>query len=376
MSNTNKNKFYIPVSVAFAIVLAIFFNSDAVSMVENDKTIIIDVLPLNQQDIDITSKYVGYIVPIKSVEVMANVSGYIDEIWANGGEKVAFGDNLLLIDQKQYKAEVDALKASKSMAYAKFINAKNYYNRIKKVGKNAVSPSQTDDAKAQFLSAEAELKQAEAELQKAQVMLDYTVLQASIDGILGDVNLTKGNFVSAGQTKLFSIIQQNPIRVKFAVSNKEYLDNLTNTNQPFANSLIKLKLADNSVYQYNGKFAYFDNQIEKQTSSVTVFADFENPDYKLLANSYVDVLIEKKLQNVFLIQQNYAKLENEGTFVNVVKDNKLRKEKLNILGYYNNSFVVDNKFAKNDFLVTSNINNIDKNTKLKIKLISSDRGRK
>lgn len=354
-----------------AVLLTMSFHFDAQSLIENDNVMVIDVLPLNMQDINITSKFIGYVEPINSVDVMANVSGYIDEIWAKGGNKVEYGDNLLLIDQRQYKADVEALKASKNMAYANFVNAKNYYNRIKKAGKNAVSEYQIDDAKAQFLSADAELKQADAELQKAMVLLDYTVLQASINGILGDVNLTKGDFISAGQTKLFSIIQQNPIRVKFAVSNKDYLSYIANDKKPFENSAIKIRLANNSIYKYQGKFAYLDNQINKQTSSINIFADFENPENLLLANSYVDVLIEQKLQNVFLIKQNYAKLENDGAFANIIKNNKLRKEKLNVVGYYNDAYIVNNNFAKNDFLVTDNVENIDKNTKLKIKLISS-----
>ncbi len=372
MKKINKNKPIIIVGICLIAWMTTFFNSSALSVVENSDTMVIEVLPLTMQDVDIASKYVGYVVPIKSVEVMANVSGYIDEIWAEGGNKVEYGDNLLLIDQRQYKADVEAMRASKSMAYADFVNAKNYYNRIKKAGKKAVSPSQIDEAKAQFLSAEAKLKQADAELKKAEVVLDYTVLQASISGVLGDVSLTKGNFVAAGQTKLFDIIQQNPIRVKFAISNKDYINNSDDKNQPFANSKIKLKLADNSTYQYTGKFAYIDNQIEKQTASLTVFADFENPDNKLLANSYVDVTLEKKLNDVFLIKQNYVKLENEGAFANVIKNNTLRKEKLNIVGYLDDAYVVNNKFAKNDFLVIGNINNINKNTKLKIKLVSSN----
>ena len=363
-----KNKFVRLFVVALFFFFVLFFYKNAGSVVEDDKTYVVNAFALIKQDLNVTSEYVGYVVPINSVEVMANVSGYIDEIWAKGGEKVALGDNLVLIDQKTYKAEVDTAKASYAMAKANFTNAKSYYNRIKNAGKNAVSASQIDEAKAQFLSAEADVKQTKAELEKAKVMLDYTVLQASIDGIIGDVNLTKGNFVLAGQTKLFDIIQQNPIRVKFAISNKDYLNSFDN-NVPFENSLIKLKLANGSMYQLLGKFAYFDNKTEKQTASVNVFIDFENPKGELLANSYVDVLVEKKLSGVYLINQNSAKMENEGVFAWIVKDNKLRKEKLNIVGYYNGAYVVDNKFAKTDFLVADNVNNIDKNTKIKVKLI-------
>lgn len=368
MIDAIKNKYFI---VAILFCFVVFFYKNAGSVIKEENTYIINALPLIKQDINLTNEYVGYIVPINSVEVMANVSGYIDEIWAVGGEKVALGDNLVLIDQKTYKAEVDTLKASYAMAKAKSANAKSYYNRIKNAGADAVSASQIDDAKAQFLTADAQVKQTKAELEKAKVMLDYTVLQAPIDGVLGDVSLTKGNYISAGQTKLFDIIQQNPIRVKFAISNKDYLSSLGNL-KPFENSSIKLKLANNSLYKSTGKFAYFDNKIEKQTSSINVFADFENPDGELVANSYVDVIIEKKMANVYLIQQNHASLQNDGVFVNIIKNRKIRKEKLNIVGYHDGAFVVDNNFAKSDFLITDNINSIDKNAKIKVKLIDEN----
>lgn len=368
MIDAIKNKYFI-VALSFCFVMMFYKNAN--SIIEDENTYLIDALPLIKQNINITDEYVGYVTPIKSVEVMANVSGYVDEIWAVGGEKVSLGDNLVLIDQKTYKAEVDTLKASYDMAKANLINAKSYYDRIKKAGINAVSASQIDDAKAQFLSADAEVKQSKAELEKAKVMLDYTVLQAPIDGVLGDVGLTKGNFISAGQTKLFEIIQQNPIRVKFAISNKNYLNDF-NLNKPFENSVIKLRLANNSLYQFLGKFAYFDNQIQKQTSSVDVFVDFENPKGELLANSYVDVLVEKPMSDVYLIKQNFATLENDGIFVRIIKNNKIRKEKLNVLGYYDDAYVVNNNFSKSDFLVAGNINNIPTGAKLKVKLIDKD----
>lgn len=373
MSDIKKSKYITVILSILLFCFVLLLHSEVSSTIADDKTLIIDVLPLKKQNITLSNKYVGYVIPIKSVDIMANVSGYIDEIWINGGEKVKYGDNLILIDQKQYTADVEALKASKNMAKAKLVNAKNYYNRIKKAGKNAISASQIDDAKAQFLSAQAEFEQIDAELQKAKVMLDYTVLQAPIDGISGEVNLTKGNFIVAGQTKLFSIIQQSPIRVKFAISNSEYL-NIFKSAENFEKSKIKLRLANNSIYQFSGKIAYFDNKIEKQTSSINVFADFENPNNELLANSYVNVEVEKSLSDVFLIKQNFATLNNDGAFVNIVKDNMLRKEKLNIIGYYDDAYVVDNKFSKTEFLVIDNISTIDKNAKIKIKISSSTEG--
>ena len=352
--------------LSYFFILAI--KSEPLSKTNNDNTLSVDVVSLIKQNINITNEYVGYITPIKSLEVMANVSGYIDQIFVNGGDSVSKGDNLVLLDQRQYKADFESAKASLKMAEAEYTNTKNYYQRVMKTEKNVISASDIDNAKASFLSSEAKLKQANADLEKAKILLDYTVLQSSIDGIVGNIALTEGNFVNAGQSKLFEIIQTSPIRIEFAISDKEFLTFFTGSIKDFENIELKIKLADNSLYNNKGKFAYIDNKVNKQTNSLAVFADFENPDNRLLANSYVSVLLIKNLRNVFLINQKYTKLSDKGIFVYIVKNNKVRQEKLNVVGYYNDAYVVDNNFAKNEFLVVDNIENIEANTKLKIKI--------
>ncbi|MBE6444190.1 MAG: efflux RND transporter periplasmic adaptor subunit [Alphaproteobacteria bacterium] len=362
---------YIFWTVAVVLIYGFFFyNPTALSSTPSDNALTINVLPLKPQDVETTSQYVGYITPIKSVDLVPNVSGYIDEVWAEGGQNVAEGDNLILIDQRQYKAQLDAATAAVAQAKADYVNAKSYFNRVKKAGKKAISASDMDDAKAKFLAAEAALKQAQAEEQKALVLYDYTVLQAPINGTIGNVSLTKGNYVAPSDKPLLSIIQFDPIRVMFAISDKEYLTELQKSadGKLFANEDIKLRLANGDIYENNGKFRFADNQIDKTTNSVSIFADFENKNRKLIANSYVDVLLSRKMNDVYLIRQNYAILGDRGAFVYVMQNNKLKQVPLKIVGYFEDSYVVANKFANNEFLVTDKIGKIADGTRLKMKI--------
>ena len=66
------------------------------------KELVINVVPLEAQDVRLTNQYVGYVTPIKSVEIVPNVSGYVDEVCAEGGETVAEGDNRVFIDKLEY----------------------------------------------------------------------------------------------------------------------------------------------------------------------------------------------------------------------------------------------------------------------------------
>ena len=338
------------------------------------KELVINVVPLEAQDVRLTSQYVGYVTPIKSVEIVPNVSGYIDEVWAEGGQTVAEGDNLVLIDQREYKAQLNAAAAAAAQAKADFDNAKTYYNRMKKAGKKAVSASELDQAKAQFLAADAALQQAEAEQQKADVLYNYTVLQAPISGIVGDVTLTKGDYVAPGGTSLFSIIQFDPIRVKFAISDKEYLSAAARAGggKLFAGEDIQIRLADGRIYPAAGVFRYTDNQVDKSTNSVTVFADFANTDKQLLANSYVDVLLSKQMKDIFLVRQNYATLNDKGAFVYVMQKGNLKQVPLKIAGYLDDYYITENKFAQDEYLVVDKIGRIAPGTKLKMRIAPAE----
>ena len=354
------------------VLFYIFFlyNPEAKSSINTTDVLTVNVIPLKKQDIFVTNEYVGYVTPIKSVNLAANVSGYIDEVWVEGGQEVREGDNLVLIDQREYKAELDAAKANVKQAKANYNNALTYYNRMKKAGNKAVSASALDDAKAKFLATEAQLKQAEAEEQKAKTLYDYTVLQSPINGIVGNVALTKGNYVAPGNSSLLSIIQFDPIRVMFAIPDKEYLSEIKKypAGNLFETEEIKIRLADGNIYDVNGTFKFTDNQVNKNTNSITIFADFANKDKTLLANSYVDVLLSKKLNNVFLIRQNFATIKNDGVFVYIMQNNELKQVNLDIAGYYNDYYVVENKFSPKDFLVIDKIGKINPKTELKMKI--------
>ena len=366
-----KKFFYLlGITIIVLLILPEFYKPAQSVLPLNNKELVINVIPLNKQNVTITNQYVGYVVPIKSVSLISNVSGYIDEIWAEGGQEVNVGDNLVLIDQREYKAQLDAAKSAVAQANADFINAKSYYNRMKKAGKKAVSASVLDDAKAKFLSAKAALQKAAAEEQKALVMYDYTVLQAPINGIIGNVELTRGNYVAPSSGALLSIIQFNPIRVMFSISDKEYLNEITKhpDGKLFDGDEIKIKLANGKIYPSTGKFKFADNQINKTTNSISIFADFDIVNKELLANSYVDVLLSQKFENVFLIRQNYVTLNNDGAFAYVMKKNVLKQVPLKIVGYLGNDYVVENDFANDEFLVVDKIGRIAEGTKLKINI--------
>ena len=172
MANISVSKIYFRIGLIFAIFISglsyIFFVPQAHSDISSaSKELVLNVVPLKPYDTTISTTHVGYVTPIKSVNLVSNVSGYIQDVWIEGGQKVKYGDNLLLIDQREYKAALDSAKANLEKARATLANAKVYYQRISKAGNKAISKTEIDNAKAKYLSAKAEESAAKADLEKA-----------------------------------------------------------------------------------------------------------------------------------------------------------------------------------------------------------------
>ena len=171
------------------------------------KEITLRVIPVKAEDVDIQKSYIGYVTPINEVSVLPYINGFLDKIMVSGGQDVSQGETLVVIKQDEYKANMDAARASVIQAEANFANAKSYYDRIKKAGAKAVSKTEIDSAKASYLSSQAAVAQAKANFALAKVNYDYTEIQAPVNGTVGEVSLTKGDYVSPGGQALFKIIQ-------------------------------------------------------------------------------------------------------------------------------------------------------------------------
>lgn len=324
----------------------------------------VSAAPLIEREAEVEKNYIGYVTPVHDVSVRPYISGFVNEIRVKGGSEVKAGDVMVIIDQAEYKAKLDAAKAAVAQAEASFNNSSVYYQRMQKAGARAVSKTELDNAKASFLSAEAALEQAKAALAEAQVNYDYTVIRATIDGVVGDVPLSKGDYVSP-ENVLLTVIQYNPIRVVFSITDKDYLEE-AGRPEMFADETLRLKLADGAVYPQAGTFGYVDNQIDKSTNSIAVYADFANPDKRLVANAYVNVLVEKKYRGM-IVRKDLVYIEPDGSYIYVAGANGVVKTAVNILSEYgNNNYILKNTFTPGESIVLDKMGAGDEGHKFKI----------
>lgn len=320
-------------------------------------------MPVEKETL-VDKNYIGYVTPINEVEVRPYINGFVSEVKVDGGAEVRKGDVLVVLDQAEYKAQLDEAKAAVAQAEATFNNSSVYYERMKKAGPRAVSQTDLDNAKASFLSAEAALEQARASEAAAQVNYDYTVIKATIDGVVGNVALSAGDYVSP-ESVLLTVIQYNPTRVVFSITDKDYLDE-AGRGKMFADETIRLRLANGKIYDQPGTFRYTDNQVDKTANSIAVYADFDNPDKLLAANAYVNVLVGKKYRGI-VVGKDLVYLEPEGSYIYTADGGVVRKTAVDILSEYgNNNYILEDSLKPGEVIVVDKLGTQDEGKKFKI----------
>ena len=336
----------------------------------------LNVVALLPQDVEITQSYIGYVMPIHEVDIVPYISGFLEKIYVSGGQHVDSGDKLILIRPDEYQASLDAAKAAVMEAKATLNNASVYYERMKQAGTEVISKTELDNAKASYLNAKAALAQAQANRNLAQVNLDYTLISAPISGTVGNVNLTRGDYVSPSSGSLLKIIQFDPIRVVFSISDKDYLNELARSNGDlFAGENIKIRLSNGQIYNQSGEFQFLDNQIDRSTNSIAVYADFKNPHHTLVANAYVDVLLEKTVKNAVLVRQNQVIMEDSGNYVYVAKANQIERRLIEIIGIKGDDYVIKNTFAPDEYLVIDKLSSrLSPDQKFKLNILDRNSG--
>jgi membrane fusion protein (multidrug efflux system) len=283
----------------------------------------VTVSPVVSHQVTETADFVGRVVAINKVDIVARVAGFIEERNFTEGQHVKTGDLLFRIEQDTYKAAVDQQKANLAKAKATAVNTALQLQRGKELIHNQTIPQATlDQRAADDAAAQAEVLQAEALLQQAQINLGYTEIRAPIDGRVGLALYTVGNLVEPSLGKLATIVSQDPIYVTFPVSERDviaYKHRLAESGGKNQHLPIHIKLPDGTIYNHPGITNFLDVQAEANTDTVIVRAELPNPDGLLIPGGIVGVGVETgPPKTALLVPQSAMQLDQAGHYVLVV----------------------------------------------------------
>ena len=277
------------------------------------------------RDITLTKRYPGYVSAQNSVNLVARVSGYLENSFYDAGSRVEKDKLLFLIEPTQYKNYVIEAESSLENAIAKRDYAENNYMRMKEASvSNAISEIDLIEAKSQLIAAKADVKNAEASLSMAKTNLSYCYVKAPFRGRVTIGTLSNGNYVNGGEpTVLATIFQEDLMYAYFNIEDNQYLKMLWENNEtPFDSVMVFFDSPTRKVFK--GKIDYVAPNIDLSMGTLRLRAEIENHNGELKDGMYASVLLPyAKRDKAVLINDASIGFDQLGSFVYVVNDSSV-----------------------------------------------------
>ena len=280
---------------------------------------IVVVGEIEEANLSTEKEYVGSVEPIQTVNIVPSITGKIDSVRFKEGSIVRAGQTLFVIEQKQYRATRDLKSAQLAQAKANLDNAASYLKRIKTADSRSISAAELDKANADFLAAQANLASAQASLDLAQLDLDRTSVKSPITGRIGKALFTKGNYVTPQSSPLAVVVQEDPIRVTFAMPDRDYLDIIDRFAAKGSVFKSRIRLSNGAEINLSGERDFENNAVDPKTGTVSVRLRYPNKDGKLIAGSMVRIVTEPvEPRLVKIVPQEAILADAKGDYVFVV----------------------------------------------------------
>jgi len=285
---------------------------------------LVTVAPVKIQDINPPAEYIGHVEAIQAVDLRARVEGFLEQINFKEGDNVPSGEVLFVIEQAPYLAKVAVDKAQLALAEAELTRANQHLKRLRSALAASIPAMDLDDAVAAQLSAEARIAIAKANLNRSLLDLGYTTIKAPINGRIGRTAYTRGNLVGPTSKTLARIVQMDPIRVVYSISDNNLaaiqiaLKDAAEGQRHFA-LVPRLRLASGTILDTKGRIDFVDNEVDPATGTIAIRAEFDNSKNLLIPGQYVNVLVtltEPKLLPT--VPQAAVLVNQQGHYVLVV----------------------------------------------------------
>ncbi|QYJ86233.1 efflux RND transporter periplasmic adaptor subunit [Shewanella mesophila] len=300
-------------------------------------------------------------------EVRPQVSGIVTERGFVEGADVKKGQSLYQIDSSTYRAALISAEADLARANASLASAKAKAARYKALlTTNAISEQDFDEADAAYKEALAGVTVAKAAINTATINLEYTQVQAPISGRIGKSSVTAGALVTANQSQTLATIQQlDPINVDIAQSSAQLLRLKAKLKQgalqATENADVALILEDGSQYPHSGTLRFSEVSVDENTGSVTLRAEFPNPDGVLLPGMYVRAVLNAGTDpKAILVPQKAITRNTKGQAVAMVigADNKVEPRVVTTAEVINHQWRVTDGLVVGDQLIVEGLQKI------------------
>ena len=296
------------------------------------------------------------------VNILARISGYLTKSYFKEGDYVKAGQVLFEIEPQQYQYSANQAKANLDNARSQYEYYEKQLARYKElVSQDFIARADYDNILSQRDAYRAQVESATSAYRDAERNLGYTQVKSPVDGRVGIITVTVGNYVTASSGPLTTINSYEPMYVTFPMDAKDYVELVRIDKSADVKRKVEFIFSSGQKYELEGIQDFYDNKIDETTGTITLRATFPNPKNQLIQGDYGRIIIYSNAKDDMPVVPQSATQENqEGRFLYILDEEGLpRMVYIKTMGQTSDGmWIVSEGVSKGDKLVTSGLQKI------------------
>lgn len=317
------------------------------------------------EDVSPRYEFVGRVEAVNSVAIRSRIDGFLASRMFAEGEVVRKDQELFTIESTAYEIALKEAQATLLSARASRTEADRRLQRNRSLNRQTVSQAVLEESETARETAQANFLSAEAGVSRAELNLGYTRISSPIDGRIGLSAFTVGSLVGPSSGALATVVQTDPVRAVFSVTDRSILDLRSaaggaSKEQLASGFAISLRLSNGAEYPERGQIEFFENEIDIQTGTLPIRALFANPEGLLVPGQFVTIIVRqadprpRPVVPVAAVQQ-----DRDGRYVLLVGgDSKVELRRVEVSGQSGPNWIVVGGLDGEEKVIVEGLQNI------------------
>ena len=312
----------------------------------------VEVMQVGRGAATLTQELPGRVTAVRTAQVRARVEGIVEKRLFEEGSDVHAGQPLFQLDNRTYRSAAQAAEAD---VETKKLNLARVESLLPI---KAVSQQEVDLARAEF-------KQAQAQLSRARLDMENTTVPAPISGRIGHALVTEGALVGRGEATLLAVIEQlEPAQVLFTQPNADVMRLkmalAAGSLKVTQSQIVELIMDNGQPYPKKGRLIFSGMSVDPTTGSVTLKAEFPNPERLLLPGTFVRVRLPQAVaEAVIAVPQRTVLSGPEGQYVLLVgPENKVMSRPVKVGAMAGTDFVIEDGLKGDETLIVNGVQKV------------------
>lgn len=281
----------------------------------------VETANVKKETANYTLKLPGELAPFEEVLLYPKVSGFVQQIYVDRGSKVKKGQLLARLEAPEIAQQYAAASARQREVYERLQYSQKAYNRLLEASKSAgaVAAIELEQAKSTLMGDSASYQSLNAEMAAAKQLAAYLEIRAPFAGVISDRTVSQGALVGANEKPLFTLAQQENLRLTIAIPEK-HVHAISDSTE------ISYSISNYPDKHFTAKISRSSGVLNRSLRSLMVEFDIQNSDRKLNGGEFVqaEVAFKRKTPSLWIPSSSIVNAPS-GMFVLRIENNTVHR---------------------------------------------------